>query len=132
MPLFYDNPNEPKYAQVDGVIRNIKFYESVGDKGKSMALFSVAFDYSRDEFGNAQNEYKNCVVWSRLAEFVSTLQTDERITVKVTGKVKYNDYKGERREQIEATFIEVQKYALTEESKPKQKKKDDWEDDIPF
>lgn len=135
MPLFYDNPNDPKYAIVDGVIKNIKFYESVGNKGKPMAVFSVAYDYSRDDFDNIQNEYKNFVAWSRLAEFVSELkERAERVTVKVTGKVKFNEYKGEQREQIEATFIEVQKYSLTEETepKPKQTKKDDWEEDIPF
>lgn len=133
MPLFYDNPNNPKYAIVDGVIKNIKFYESVGNKGKPMAVFSVAYDYSRDDFDNIQNEYKNFVAWSRLAEFVSELkERAERVTVKVTGKVKFNEYRGETREQIECTFIEVQKYSL-EESKPKVKKRDDDPyEDLPF
>lgn len=132
MPIFYDNPNNPKYAVVDGTIHNIRFYESVGDKGKPMTVFSVAYDYSKDEFGNIQNEYKNFVAWSRLAEFIAGLKEQtERVTVWVTGRVKFNEYRGEQREQIEVTFIDIQKYSLTDEPKPKKKEADPYED-LPF
>ncbi len=137
MALIRYKQDDSEYAIVTGRMHNIKFRESVGDKGKPLATFSIAYDWTKDEFDKPCNLYMNCVAWSNLAEFVGELiERKDRTSVLVAGKVKVNEWNGERREQIECDFIQLQQtttFTVQEEPKPKRKKEevDDF-DDINF
>ncbi len=131
MALIRYKQDDSEYAIATGRIYNIKFRESVGDKGKPLATFSIAVGYFRDEFQAIKNIYKNCVCWGGLAEYANWLFENEKHEVLATGTVKSNTYNGEVREQIEVTFIIPQ--PEIEQAQPSKRKNDeDSFDDINF
>ena len=136
MAIIKYTQDEITYAIVTGRLYSLKYRESVGDKGKPMATFSIAYDWKKDEFDKAINLYMNCICWSALAEFIGELQErQDKPNVMVCGKIKVSEWNGESREQLEADYIQLQPTTtvVTEEKKPKQKKVVEPEDeDLPF
>ena len=130
MAIIKYTQDETTYAIVTGRLYRIRYKESVGQNAKPMTAFSVAYDYSRDEFDKPTNLYMNCIAWGDLAEYIGELQdSQERHRVLVCGRLKTSDWKGESREQLEADFIMLQPTTIiTEEKKSKRKKVEEYED----
>lgn len=134
MALIKYPPDNPEYTLVTGRLYSLKFRESVGEKGKPMTTFALAYDWKKDEFDKPCNLYMNCVAWGALAEYISELQErQDKPSVMVCGKIKASEYRGESREQLEVDFIQLQPTTITEEKKPKRKKTEEEPfDDINF
>lgn len=121
MAILKYTENEATYASADGRLYGVRYKESYGRNNKPYIKFRIAFDYERTDFDTVENKYLSCCGWNDIAERIAYLSDNNRLRVKVSGKLKQFEYDGEQREQLEVTFVEP----LFEIPTGKSKKKDE-------
>lgn len=98
--------DEVKYVQVDGRLYGVKYQECCGKNNKPFVKFSVAFDYFYDEFGVIKNKYIPCIAWGDIAEIIDYLSQQQKIRIKVCGKIRENEYNGDKYETLECAWVD--------------------------
>ena len=106
MALLKYTQDETSYVEVDGKLYCVKYRECYGKNQKPFVRFSVAYDYEVDDFGSKKNKYISCTAWGNIAEIVNYLSEQNRLQVKVSGKIEESEWQGEKRENLTVTFIE--------------------------
>ena len=128
MALLKYTENEITYAQADGKLYGVKYNECYGKNGKPFARFSIAYDYEKDEFGDAKNKYLYCATWGELAELINYFSEQNKLRVKVSGKLKTFECNGEQREQLECTWVEPLYEIPAQTKQVKKKPKDEFDE----
>ncbi len=106
MPYLETTKDGVRYASVDGKIYGVKYRDCCGKNQKPFVRFSVAYDYEIDNFGSTKNKYIFCTAWGNIAEIVNYLSEQNRLQVKVSGKIEENEWQGEKRENLVCTWVE--------------------------
>ena len=106
MALLKYTQDETTYAQADGKLYGVKYRDCCGKNQKPFVRFSVAYDYEIDNFDSTKNKYIFCTAWGNIAEIINYLSEQNRLQVKVSGKIEESEWQGEKRENFVCTWIE--------------------------
>lgn len=128
MAIFYDDLKTPKYAQADGKMYGVRYKEFCGRNSKPFVQFRIAFDYTKTDFDITKNEYIYCTAWGNIAEIVNYLSEQNRLQVKVSGKIEESEWQGEKRENLLCTWVEPLFEIPAQPKQSKKKQKDEFDD----
>lgn len=120
--------DEATYSIVDGKLFNVKYQDSYGKNCKPFAKYGINFDYAYNSSGEIENKTIWCSAWGRIAEIVDSLVNQNKFQVLVMGKIRENEWNGERREILECTWVQP----LYEIPKERIKKEEPEYEDINF
>ncbi len=100
MAIIRYKQKEIEYCIITGRMFNVKLTQS---EESSRTNFTIAYNYSLDDFDNLVNDKMYCVAWNDLAIFVKSIPY--KTSVMAVGKIKQYTWNGETREEFVCDFV---------------------------